>query len=354
MRIISAELSSWRGELKVPLRTARGTYAVREGWTVRLRDETGAVGLGEAVPLVEFGTESLEVSAQVLGRALASLRDRDFHPSIPAVEALLAPELAAFPAARHALELGLLDLLSRRQGLPLRRLLSAPARDEVEVNALLSGTALEQLQQARDEGLTTFKLKVGGRPLREDLARLEEVRALLPGPRYRLRVDANGAWSEAEAVEALQAFEPFALELCEQPVRAEDVVALCRVSRRVRLPVAADEALSRSVWAEALLQSASSVSIFALKPMVLGGLLPALRLAGKAHARGISSYVTSSLDGPIARGGAAQLAAALPTAAHASGLAVGTLFEGAASREPYPREGGRWQLPDTAGLGIEA
>ena len=58
MRITKTALHALRLEMVNPLKTARGTYGAREGFVVRLEDEEGRVGQGEAMPLEEFGTES--------------------------------------------------------------------------------------------------------------------------------------------------------------------------------------------------------------------------------------------------------------------------------------------------------
>jgi L-alanine-DL-glutamate epimerase-like enolase superfamily enzyme len=87
--------------------------------------------------------------------------------------------------------------------------------------------------------------------------------------------------------------------------------------------------------------------------MVLGGLLPTLELARRAAKRGMEAYVTSSLDGVIARAGAAHLAAALPSGRYASGLGVGHLFANEPENHPFRPVGGRIRLPTRPGLGVE-
>jgi L-alanine-DL-glutamate epimerase-like enolase superfamily enzyme len=95
------------------------------------------------------------------------------------------------------------------------------------------------------------------------------------------------------------------------------------------------------------------VDLLVLKPMVLGGLWRSLEIARRAHARGVGSYVSSSLDGVVARGAAAQLAAVLPSADWASGLAVGRLFRGEPARHPIAPRNGWIQLSGAPGLGFD-
>ena len=201
------------------------------------------------------------------------------------------------------------------------------------------------------EGYETLKLKVAGRPLAEDMARLSAVREAV-GSTIRLRVDANGAWTEPEARAALEALSSYGLELCEQPVAPENPEALGRLNEHSPCALAADESLTLPEATQHILEHPGTVGILVLKPMVLGGLLPTLSLAREAARRGLEAYVTSSLDGVIARAGAAHLAAALPSGRYASGLGVGHLFKDEPGNHPFRPVRGRIQLPRTPGLGV--
>jgi L-alanine-DL-glutamate epimerase-like enolase superfamily enzyme len=96
-----------------------------------------------------------------------------------------------------------------------------------------------------------------------------------------------------------------------------------------------------------------AVDAVVLKPMVLGGILPALRWARRARQHGLRVIVTTSLDGAIARLGAAQLAAALLAqgALPDAGLATGRLLANDVCEDPAPPMHGRIALPSTPGLG---
>jgi o-succinylbenzoate synthase len=345
--------------LRHPLVTARATYAAREGWLLALRDGEGRVGQGEAMPLPEFGTEDRAACGEALAHWAAAAGP------VPETPGALGPWLApleAAPAARHAAEQAALVLQALRHGLPLARWLagSAPGarapRDAVAVNALLAGTTPEALAaegaRAVAEGFSTLKVKVAGRPLAEDVRRLEALRGAV-GPSVRLRLDANGGWGVEGAREALAALcAGGGVELCEQPVPAADVPGLAALRGRVPCAVGADEALGAPGAARAVL-AAGAADVLVLKPMVLGGLLPALALAAEAARRGLGAFVTSALDGPVARAGGAHLMAVLPTHGEplAAGLAVGHLFSDEPAH-PYHPLRGAVHLPQAAGLGL--
>ncbi|MDY7231610.1 o-succinylbenzoate synthase [Hyalangium rubrum] len=362
MRIIETRLAPSRLEFVRPLKTARATYAAREGFLVRLVDEEGRVGQGEAMPLPEFGTESLDTCERVLRGHLARLGEQliaDRLEAIPEVFTEPGTGSSWAPAAAHAVELALLDLLAQRRKVPLSQLLEPNARSEVRVNALLTAekpeALAEEARQAVAEGFQTLKLKVAGRRLAEDEARVRAVREAV-GSQVNLRLDANGGWSEGEAAQALDRLSAYRPELCEQPIPANELQGLGRLQQQAPFPLAADEAIASPELFPLLLKTASGVPaarVFVLKPMVLGGLLPALRFAQQAAQLGLESFVTSSLDGVVSRAGASHLAAALPSGRLASGLGVGRLFVREEPPEhPFRPVQGCIRLPETPGLGL--
>jgi len=318
------EIVPYRLRLLRPLHTSRGIIAVREGFVVVAR-EAGLTGRGEAAPLPGHGTETLEECLEELGRA--------------------TPErLPATPAARHAVELALLDLRAQREGVPLAKLLDPRALPEVAVSALLSSVSMPELareaQRAAADGFTTLKLKVG---LDDDFARAAVVRDAV-GPRVKLRLDANGAWTREEALQRLRELAALGIELCEQPT--EDLRDLRGDSPVL---IAADELVARDQ-----VTALERADILVLKPMVLGGLIPALRLGREALVHGRQVIVTSSLDGAIGRAGAAHLAAAL--LAHgpqpAAGLATGALLAEDLCPDLLAPRRGVVRISDSPGLGL--
>lgn len=334
--------------LRAPLATAHGVLRERTGWALRFEAE-GVTGYGEALPHPAFGTETHEACAEALGRALS-------------VEAPGSPEeveralegLDATPSARFGVETALLDWLGKRRGVSVAALLGGASRAVVKVNALLSAVAptalASEARAARAAGFETVKLKVAGRAVDEDVARVFAVREAV-GSAVRIRVDANGGWSAGQALEALERLAPASLELCEQPTPADDWEALARVRAAKRCPIAADEALLVPGGAERLL-TLRACDVLVLKPMALGGLRRALALARRAQAQGMEAYVTGLIDGEVARAAAAQAASLLPTD-RAHGLATGALFAEPDCTGWLAPRGGALHLPGTPGLGVE-
>jgi o-succinylbenzoate synthase len=340
----------WGRALKRPLVTSRGVIAERVGFRVRLKGDDGVEGRGEAAPLAPF-TESLNDCEAALAQPLplSSLN------SVNDIEGLLAAWNTT-PAARHALECACLEILARRAGVPVAKLLSPRPRTEVPVSALLQSASPADLAQeaavAVEAGFSTLKVKMGAQPLHVDANRLLAVRRAV-GPTVKLRVDANGAWSEGEARTALRGLSTLALELCEQPVAANAHDAMARLRGTVGCALALDEGLLVPQTAARVIDANApkAADVWVLKPMALGGLLPARRLAQKAAQLGVGVYVTTLMDGAFAAVAALHLACAVGGDEWAHGLATLSELSGEEREALKPREG-RMVLPLPMGWGI--
>ena len=359
MRGLRLELRPFRLRLAAPLSTAHGILHARDGVLVRAVE--GALqGVGEASPLAGFGTEDAARALAVLERASARLAGARLPRSAVDLDSLLDDSLpAGVPAARAALECALLDLRAQLEERPLRALLAAeraaidgaaaaPALDQLPLSALLpdADPAAAAARAVRD-GFAAVKLKVAARPLASDLERARAVRAAA-GAEVAVRLDANGGWTATDAAVALTALAEVRPELCEQPVAPGNPAAWTALSRIC--PLAADESCADLAEVEQLLR-ARALRAVALKLPVLGGLLPALRLAGTAIRHGAAPLVTCALDGAVGRAAAAHLAAALRVEL-AAGLATARLLAEDLCADPFAPVRGRMHLGTAPGLGV--
>ncbi|CCI54601.1 o-succinylbenzoate synthase [Nostocoides jenkinsii] len=206
----------------------------------------------------------------------------------------------------------------------------APVRESVPINATVPAVGPEAVAGivARFPGCDTVKVKVAepGQPLGEDVARVAEVRAVM-GPRARIRLDANGNWSLAEAAEALERLGRYDLDYVEQPCASVRELAALRRSlarRGIRIRIAADESIRK---AEDPLRVAreEAADLVVVKVAPLGGVARTLEIV---EACGLPAVVSSALDTSIGLSAGVALAAALPELAGACGLGTLALMEG--------------------------
>ncbi|WP_181687126.1 mandelate racemase/muconate lactonizing enzyme family protein [Halorhabdus salina] len=325
--------------LASPLRTATGPIESRDGFLVVV-ERDGVRGVGEATPLPGW-TESLDACQETL-RAVA---DGDRAPaSVDPVET---------PAARHGIALAEADAAARDAGVSLARWLAADTAtvaDSVPVNATIGDADPDATAQAAtaavEAGFECLKVKVGARPLADDLERLRAIRR-----REReasIRLDANGSWTRADAEDALEGITDLHVSLIEQPLPPDNLDGHAEL-RDHGVDIALDESLrERGIDA---IRSADAADVVVLKPMVLGGLDQAAAVARTARKHAIEPIVTTTIDGAVARTAALHLAASLGID-RACGLATGDLLVEDLGKDPAPVREGRMGVPVAPGIGV--
>lgn len=332
-------------------RNAGRAWPARSGLLLELCAGT-CRGLGEASPLPGYSPDSLadvETALDALDPAAVqrAFRIEDMEEALKALADLLPP---GQPAARMALETAALDLRGRQRRLSAPSLLGADPRAGRGLAWLVGApdaAALAVVQGAARTGYEHFKIKLGRFGFRAaELAAVGELRRAL-GAVPRLRLDVNGAWSEAEAICACRTLAAQDIEFLEEPS-----FALTR-PLDTAIPIALDESLAGLNPDDlAVLARRSGAGFVVLKPMVLGGLSRCLDLARRAAALNLGVVVSHSFDGPVALLAAAALALALP-ARTAHGLAPHAGL-GAWPRTPLPIARGALHAWTAPGLGLAA
>lgn len=361
MKIVHATLTPFALPLARPIVTATQRIARRSGLLLRLFDDQGHCGMGEATPLAGFGLETVDEAHAALREFIPAL----FSRRVDTLRALLHDFRIAHPkalSACSALDTALCDLAAQQERLSIAQWLArsngTKPRPSIPVNALLverSPAALAKEVSLRiGEGYRTVKLKVGKDTIVQDCARLSLVRRNA-GPRTRIRLDANGAWSPSQALEAIRAYSAYEIELLEQPVSATDLDGLAKVRAHSPIPIAADESALGPEAARLVIER-QAADVIVLKPSAVGGLHAALDIARRASDASIDLFVTSLLDGAVGRCMALHFAATLFHATQPSdlacGLATGELLDKDIARAPKPVRG-EIAVPQQPGLGIQ-
>ena len=352
MKLRAARLTQIAVPLRAPLATAHGRIHTREGVLLELEAHGGARGFGEALPLAGFDLESPTHARAALADAARQLVGSEIDSADAGLGAA-ARDLARAPAARAALDAALRDLEAREIGTSLAASLGANARARVPTALLLGAEhadgAAAEARRAVAAGFRVLKLKLGTNAFDADRARVAAVREAV-GNEVALRVDANGAWSEATAAAHLEALASLDVELVEQPLASEALEALARLRRASPVPLAADESVRDVASAERVLRF-EAADVLVVKPAAVGGLGSALSIARRAREAQVEVLVTTFLDTAIGRAGALHLAAALPPGRHAAGLATGSLLADDLAPGPVPKSGAI-ALPSDNGLGF--
>jgi O-succinylbenzoate synthase len=296
----------YRLDFRTPLRTAAGLWREREGLILRLEDETGKVGWGEAGPVPAFGMETMEETAA----ACASLGEYLEADAISRVD----PRLGCL---RQALAMAIGELkgyppLGAGRFLPVAALIPA------------GRAAVPAMGPRADAGFRTFKWKVGVGDLADELVLLDDVCGALPSG-GKLRLDANGAWDRRAAERWLERCADRPVEFVEQPVArdARGVADLLRgLSGNFPTPLGLDESLvgegDLDLWLDA-----DWPGIFVVKPALFADPVRALERLAAADADVVFS---SALETAVGARSALRLAFGWAGRSRALGFGVWPLF----------------------------
>jgi L-alanine-DL-glutamate epimerase-like enolase superfamily enzyme len=279
-----------------PFRIAHGSSDTRETILVKLCDGTYE-GHGEGALPPYYPSRP--------GSSLCWLRELKMPLDAETNRIPPAPPDAA--AARVAVEIALHDLWARRQGLPLWKAWNlSPKTIPVCARTLPIPESEDELREFLAEGGACFKLKVGSGDSSWDLEIVRLARELRP--EARLSVDANGAWSPAQAAELLPQLACCDLEYVEQPVSPdrEDWRKLrTSLAAQQTVPLIADESVQGVEDITAFRGLADGVNVKLLKA---GGLAGARLWIDAARAAGLRVMIGVMVETGIGRTAAAQLA----------------------------------------------
>ncbi len=337
--------------IRIPFRRSFGvadaTLSARCSVLIQVHGDDGHVGLGEASLEPTAGGEAIGEILQAIAAAqtqLANVGERTLEDVCARLEAVPSSP------ARAGLEMACYDLVTRAAGMPLARLLGSVARARVPVNAIIdqrdAGAAAAAARHLVAHGFRCLKLKVS-REIAVEVARLAAVRDAV-GPAVQLRIDANSAWSVAEAVAAIPRLAVHGLEYVEQPVA--DLADLARVRSAVATPIAADECVTGAGAVDRI--AAARVADWVIVKPGRIGLRAAAAVVRRAHARGLGVVVTSMLDSSVGIAAALHLAATLPDPIWPCGLATASLLAGDLAVDPLVPHDGWLEVPQGPGLGV--
>jgi L-alanine-DL-glutamate epimerase-like enolase superfamily enzyme len=359
-----------------PYASAGGMLAAREGLIVEVETDGGITGIGEA---------------GVGGGATRHLIETQFRPMLRGQDPLLIEGLWQRMFARtrqfgrrgiamnalSGIDIALWDIAGKVAKLPVYRLLGA-CRDRVEAYAsggfYQEGKSIDDLageaEGYRARGFSGMKMKIGRNPstqthLRhlvadaarcqvdpgEDIARVAAVRRAL-GPKAKLMVDVNCAWSPAMAIAMGRALEPYEPYWIEEPVATDDIDGSARVAAALATPIAGYET-EIGLYGFRELITRAAVDIVQPNIAWSGGFSECRRIAALAQAHHL-------MVAPHAFNSAVTLAASLHLAASIpNGLVLefdqnpNELRDSLLKKPIAIDSNGMIALPERPGLGIE-
>jgi muconate cycloisomerase len=338
--------------LKAPMKMAGITITQAENLLVRVESTDGEVGWGEAPSAPTMTGDTLGGLVSAVRDHLAPLligRDAN-HDHRP----MLTRALVGNTGAHSAVEMALLDMVCRASRCRLiDQLASKPAREQVAPMWLLGNATPEQdiaeAQAKQAEGYNFFKLKIGVKPIADEIKAAHAIRKALPDA--TLCADANCGLTLAAAQRYAERTRDVNLAFIEQPLGAHDLAGLKSLTRSSKTPIGMDESIHSLADVEAVKRAgAKGVS---LKLIKLGGFREAFAAGKLCKKLGLKINVAAKIaESSIGTAAAVHLACAVPNVDWGVSL---TNFYLAADivKAPIAMTDGVVVLPQGTGLGVE-
>ena len=289
-------------QVSLPLRTAFETSVARmttKEFLLVSASGDGVSGHAECVAdvdpfyLPETNVTALHVLKDFVVPLAFTLDLEDPREVGPALSHIRGHEMA-----KAALEMAVWDLMARRAGVPLHRLLGGRGGTiEAGVSVGLQpddAGLLEQVAAEVEAGYRRIKVKV--KPGR-DLKPVSLIRDRFPD--LPLMVDANCAYTLADA-ERLRAFDPLRLMMIEQPLGWDDLVDHATLQKQLQTPLCLDESIRTPDDARKAL-ALEACRLVNVKVGRVGGLTAALGVHDACVAAGAPVWCGGMVESGIGR-----------------------------------------------------
>ena len=288
-------------DFKKPSGTSRGVLTQKETWFLIL-EKDGKTGIGECGILKGLSADDRPDYEEKLQWVCD-------HISLG--EKLLWEALLEFPSIQFGVEMAFRSLSSQSPFLLFPSEFTS-GQKSIPINGLIwmgdQGFMKQQIEEKIAQGFACIKLKIGAIDFEKELQLLQFIRHNFDSETIEIRVDANGAFSEIEALGKLNQLSGFQLHSIEQPIQKNQHDTMSFLCKNTNLDIALDEELI-GVFSladkEALLQKIRPQYII-LKPSFIGGFRGTDEWISLAEKYKIGWWITSALESNIGLNAIAQ------------------------------------------------
>lgn len=291
MKIKSIESFILTDRLEESFYFSQWEYAERRICIVKITSESGHVGWGEGygpAGIIHAGIEHL--SPYVIGQ---NPLETETIWSTMYRRTLDFARRGILVSAISAIDVALWDLKGKILDLPVHVLLGGKKRDVITPYATglyfshapdLADRLVKEAKHYVDLGFKAMKMKVGLN-LEADIEHVKRIREAI-GPKIRLMIDSNHAYSLREAIQLARAVEAYDISWFEEPISPEYYEQYAELRSKTSIPIAGGECEDLRFGFQALLQ-AKAVDIVQPDICGTGGLTEAKRIANLASVYGV-------------------------------------------------------------------
>jgi L-alanine-DL-glutamate epimerase-like enolase superfamily enzyme len=333
--------------------------AARPSVLVRLTDDDGIQGCGQAVPVETWTYETAETVEGTLSGYLApavlGANPGDLQEVHERMERAIRPSFSVGqPLCKAAIDIACYDLWGRKTANSIATLLGGAKRAEIKLSWTVQGATLaaaeEQLERGRGAGYDNFNIKLGPPQTPAfDLALVRLVREFEPDGFHW--GDANTSYDLDTALLQAPKLADLGLEALESPLPPNRIRWYQALRRQGALPVLMDEGIVSPVEAEEFI-ALGMLDGIAMKVARCGGLWPASRIIGLLQDHGLRVFASGLTDPELSLAASIHLFAwaglELPAALNGPQYLAGRGTADAAFRA----ERDRVRVPGAPGLGV--
>jgi len=319
--MLKADFKKYTLQFNFPAGTSRGILHQKDSRFIFLSIENEKIGIGECGLLKGLSFDD---------RPGYEDKIKEVCSEINSSQKFNLQKLNEFPSIRFGLEMAFLDLKSKKERILFPSDFTE-GKDSIPINGLVwmgeFNFMKRQIKEKIEKGFICIKLKIGAIDFKEELKLIQSIRQEFSVKDIEIRVDANGAFSNDDALEKLNRLAKFDLHSIEQPIKQGQWKKMAELCKQTPLPIALDEELI-GVFdrknKKTLLNEIKPQYII-LKPSLLGGFSETEEWIQLVEQNNIGWWVTSALESNIGLNAIAQWAYTLNNNMP-QGLGTGQLY----------------------------
>ena len=300
MQIVKINLFQCNTPFKLWFASPHTTRTKADSVIVELCFNNGIIGYGESAPRAYVTGETCLTVTDViknlfshllLGRTIHSVHDLESSLELLEKECIhryRSPYLSAL----GAIDIALFDALGKLQKVPVHAILGPILGNETPHSLSIPMLSSEKLQnllhRLRTLDFQSLKIILGDVES-DNIERVRLIRSLF-GVNMDIRIEANGKWTQQQAISNIEKLKRFNISAVEQPIVASDFEGLKEVRAATGVPVVADESMISISDAKKLIEM-EACDIINIKISKCGGLLKSMRIADFARSKNVGRQV---------------------------------------------------------------
>lgn len=241
MRVVNTYFKHFKPKLKNAYNLSMVSVNHLDTIVVIMEDEKGNSGYGEAVPLKYYTDETVDSIKEKVGGVLGGLKGETFN-GINDIHKFVGEIRDKNLFAVSAIEVALLDLLSRRLNIDFIDLIGGRIKKEVflvgNIGIHDKDTTIDLAKNFYLQGHKTMKMKIG-KDIHEDVDKITAVGSIAND--LVIRLDANQALTYDKAREYFKRLRGYNIELIEQPLPVGNLELHSKLKQEFKIPLMLDE-----------------------------------------------------------------------------------------------------------------